>query len=67
VNTVATYDFLADVVAALTCPDCTGTGCEACDHTGRLRCEQRTGPAEHCEAERPCPRHDRGRLEQAIA
>lgn len=64
---IAVFDLLADVVAALTCPDCNGTGCDACDHTGRLRCEAPTGPAEHCEAERPCTRHDRDLIDKAIA
>lgn len=60
-------ELLADLIASLTCPDCGGTGCDACDQTGHLRCEARTGPAEHCEAERPCTAHDRDLLEQAIA
>jgi hypothetical protein len=63
-------ELLVDVLAALTCPDCTGinsAACDVCDHTGRQRCEQRTGPAEHCETARPCTRHDRHLLEQAIA
>jgi hypothetical protein len=66
----ATASVLADLVAALTCPDCAGinsAGCDTCDHTGHLRCQQRTGPAEHCETPRPCTRHDRALLEQAAS
>lgn len=66
-TTIAVFDLLADVVAALTCPDCGGTGCDTCDHTGHQRCEHPAGPAEHCETERPCARHDRELIDKAIA
>lgn len=61
------FGLLADVIAALTCTDCGGTGCDTCDQTGMQRCEARTGPAEHCETARPCTRHDRDLLDKAAS
>lgn len=58
---------LEQLRAALVCTDCTGDGCDGCDHTGQQLCEHPTGPAwnAYCEQPRPCPTHDRALIEDA--